>query len=251
MTFGTVIVGRAEREGDDDAMSLANQLVDPERAVVLPVHVEAPHRWGGSPADALAEAVARHAAELVVVGSGRRALPGRPAPTRTAMHLLEHAACPVAVAPRGYRAAGAFRHIGVAYDGTPEADTALQAAYALAARDRAAVTLYLTMLDGRVGYAGLETSQYDMAAQRARVEAQDTLDAAADRAPANVNPETVLLHGDPAADIAAAANGIVDLLVTGSRGVGAVRRAVGMSVSEKLLLVATAPVLLVPLAPVA
>ena len=41
------------------------------------------------------------------------------------------------------------------------------------------------------------------------------LDAAADAAPAGVNPRTLLLFGAPAEAIRAASDGIVDLLVTG------------------------------------
>jgi len=246
MPFSTVIVGLAERDGDDDAMALAFRLVDPGGAELLPIHVDARHRLGAVAADRLADAVTRHAADLVVVGSGRRTPPGRLSPTRTAMHLLEHAVCPVAIAPSGYREAGPFRHIGVAYDGGAEAEQALDLAYALAARDHAAVTLYLTILDGRLTYAGAEPPQLDTFAQRARMDAQEALDAAAERAPAGVNPETVMMRGAPSTDIASAADGVVDLLVSGSRGLGGLRRALGASVSEQLLLSSTVPMLVVP-----
>jgi nucleotide-binding universal stress UspA family protein len=249
MTFTTIVVGLAERDGDDDAMALAIQLVDPEGAELVRSHVDRHHRWS-SPAPGLLEAIAVRNADLVVVGSGPRAASGRLVPTRTAMQLVQHAPCPVAIAPQGYRGAGAFRHIGVAYDGTGEADTAVSVAYALAERDRAAVTLYWTIRDGRIAYAGMPASDLDLAGQRARVHAQDALDAAADRAPGGVNPETVLLRGDPATDIGSAADGIVDLLVTGSRGPGPVRRMVGDSVSEQLILAATQPVIVVSRAPV-
>lgn len=54
--------------------------------------------------------------------------------------LLHGAPCAVAVAPAGAREAGSFRHVGIAYDGTPEARAALAAGYALAAGDHAAVS---------------------------------------------------------------------------------------------------------------
>jgi len=246
MSFGTIVIGLAERDGDDDAMALAIQLVDPEGAELVRCHVDLRHPWVGSPARGLVQRIELREADLVVVGSGRRAAAGRLLPTRTARQLVEHAPCPVAIAPHGYQGSGAFLHIGVAYDGTPEADRALELAYALAARDGAAVTLYWTIPDGRVAYAGMPAPEVDEEEQRTRMHAQDALDDAADRAPAGVNPETILLRGDPATDIGTAADGIVDLLVTGSRAPGPVRRMLGDSISEQLVICATQPVLIVP-----
>jgi nucleotide-binding universal stress UspA family protein len=148
------------------------------------------------------------------------------------------------VAPAGYDGSGPFRHLGVAFDGTPEAEAALAASYALAARDGSAVTLYRIIVDGRPTYAGIP--EIDRAWQLERVEAQGQLDVAADRAPAGVNPETVLLRGDPAHEIAAAADRVLDLILTGSRGQSAMTRAISGSTSESLLLLATCPVLIHP-----
>jgi nucleotide-binding universal stress UspA family protein len=102
------------------------------------------------------------------------------------------------------------------------------------------------MVDGRVGVAGLPAPEIDRAWQQERVGAQEQLDAAADLAPAGVDPETVLLRGDPARKIASAADGVLDLLITGSRGQGPVARAFAGSTSQSLLLAATCPVLIVP-----
>ena len=73
-----------------------------------------------------------------------------------------------------------------AYDGSPEAELALEAAYALAARLDAAVSLYLAVLPG---------ATLDLASQHTRRDAGALLDAAAGRAPEDVNPETVVLTG--------------------------------------------------------
>jgi nucleotide-binding universal stress UspA family protein len=242
----TVIVGLGEREGDDDAMALAVRLVDPDGGAVVPVHVHPPHRWARSPARGLIEAAEERGADLIALGPGRTAPDGRLAPSRTALQVLHGARCPVAVAPRAYRERGPFRHIGIAYDGTDEATAALRAGYGLAARDHAAVTLYWTIRDGRVGTAGMPSLELDKWTQQERRAAQDALDVAADTAPDGVNPETVLLRGDPGRDIIQESDGIVDLLVTGSRGLGPVQRALSGSVSEQLLLGASAPVLIVP-----
>ena len=79
-----------------------------------------------------------------------------------------------------------------------------------------------------------------------RREAQAALDAAAGTAPADVNPRTMLLHGEPGDVIRTACDGIVDLLVTGSRSYGPMQRALLGSVSEALTDGASHPVLVVP-----
>ena len=242
--LATVVVGLAGRDDDDDALALAARLADPERGEIVPFHADVHHLRRSSPADGLVEAASRHHADVVVIGSGRRAPAGRAAATRTAMRLLQRGRCPVAVAPRDLRGTEPVRHLGVAYDGSPEAEAALSVAYALAVAHGAAVSLYWTLVDGRVAYAGVP--EYGMAEQRIRIQAQEALDAAADRAPAGVNPETVLLRGDPASDIASAADGVLDLLVTATRGAGSLRWMAGFSVAEQLLIASTVPVLVVP-----
>ena len=72
------------------------------------------------------------------------------------------------------------------------------------------------------------------------------LDEAAVAAPAGVNPRTLLLYGVPGKAIADACEGIVDLLVTGSRGYGPVQRALMGSVAEALMEGAPHPVLVLP-----
>ena len=226
----------ATADGDDGAaMALARRLADPADADLAPVHADPHHRRPGSVARSLVEAARARDADLIVLGAGR-----------TALHVVHSAQCAVAVAPDDYDESGPFRHVGVAYDGTPEADGALRAAYDVAARDRAAVTLYWTMRDGSVAYAGIPSPQVDTLAQAARRQAQEALDAAADSAPVGVNPETVLLRGDPARDIPREADGVVDLLVVGARRLGPLLRALTGSVSDQLLLGAAAPVLVVP-----
>jgi nucleotide-binding universal stress UspA family protein len=225
-----------------DAAALAAQLARaPEAARTVELHGRS---IGHRAARDLADEAHRDGADLIVLGSRADAPDGRVWPTRTTMRLLHDAPCAVAVAPAGYEGTGPFRHLGVAFDGSPEADAALAAAYGLAERDASAVTLYRIMVDGRPSYAGIP--EVDRAWQLERVAAQEQLDAAADRAPAGVNPETVLLRGSPARAIAAAADGVLDLVITGSRGQGPMARAFAGSTSESLLLSATCPVLIIP-----
>ena len=123
---------------------------------------------------------------------------------------------------------------------------ALAAAYAIAARDGAAASIYLCIPPIGAGYGGPPGAEIDQAAQAQRVRAQEQLDAAADDAPAGVNPRTVLLRGNPADEIARACDGIVDLLFAGSRGYGPMHRALVGSVSEALLRGARHPVVVMP-----
>ena len=99
----------------------------------------------------------------------------------------------------------AFHHVGIAYDGTPESSAALRTAYALAARDGAAVTLYHAVAGVAAAQSGASNRELERAALAPRLEAQQLLDTAADGAPPGVNPRTVLLHGDPGPKIGAAA----------------------------------------------
>jgi nucleotide-binding universal stress UspA family protein len=133
---------------------------------------------------------------------------------------------------------GPFRHVGVALDGSPEASAALTTAFAIARTGRSAMTLY-SALDER-------TVELEAQMPATRLALQQRLDDAAGDAPDGVNPCTVLLLGRPGKVIAAESEGVVDLLVTGSRGYGPLHRALLGSVSEELLDRATHPVLVVP-----
>jgi nucleotide-binding universal stress UspA family protein len=189
----------------------------------------------------LADVAAERLADLVVLGSRHAAPDGRTSVSRTALRLLPDAECAVAIAPVGWRGSGRFRHIGIAYDGSASADVALAAGYRLATRDGAAVSLYYVNVPvtSATSISGLSDRELDVARQRTRLRAHERLDAAADAAPHGVNPGTVLLHGDPAREITTAGDGIIDILLTGSRGHGPMRRALAGSVSEALLLAST------------
>ena len=215
------------------------------RAATIPAGIRVAQRApvASSAARGLTELAEVEGADLVVVGSNRHCAPGRVAIDRTAGRLLQGAPCAVAVAPAGMRSTERFRHVGVAYDGSPEAAAALAAGYAIAARSGAAVSLMCALepVPPPVSVAAAADSEAE--AHRGRLHAQQLLDAAADAAPPGVNPRTLLLHGAPGPLIAAACDGIVDLLVTGSRGYGPMQRALLGSVSEALANGATHPVL--------
>jgi nucleotide-binding universal stress UspA family protein len=274
--FRRIIVAYDGSPHADDALALAQRLRDPAGTLILAcavtsrpwhrhapaaeampdevaavleeararvpagVHVALRAPAAASPARALTELTEAEDADLVVIGSSRRAS-GVISLERTAGRLLQGAPCAVAVAPAGLGDVEPFRHVGVAYDGSAEAEVALGAAYAIAAASGAAVTLMYALPE-----AAPADVAYEDAARRARLHAQEALDAAAEAAPAGVNPRTVLLYGLAGRVIADAGDGVVDLLVIGSRGYGPVQRALLGSVSEVLMDGARHPVLVLP-----
>ena len=185
-------------------------------------------------------------ADLVVVGSSHRGAIGRVLPGTTAERLLHGAPCAVAVAPRGYRG-GPIRRIGVAYDGSAEAEAALRAAESLALERSAALTVYCVVEPTPPSAAMIAAGTgAEWPSRTAKDQARQLLWAVSDNAPEGLAPETLLLHGEPAAEIAARAHGVVDLLFTGSRAYGPLRRALLGSVSGALVRDAGCPVVVIP-----
>lgn len=205
----------------------------------IPVGLRTPS--ASSAARGLTELAEHEPADLVAIGSAKGAAGDRIGLARTAGRLLHGAPCAVAVAPPGLRETGPFRHVGVALDASAEAAMALETAYAIALRDGSAVTLY-TALDE-------PAERPEEGKRKLRRELQERLDRAADSAPDGVNPRTVLLHGPSGQVIAGACDGVVDLLVVGSRGYGPIQRALLGSVSEELIARARHPVLVIPRQP--
>jgi nucleotide-binding universal stress UspA family protein len=272
MSFHHVIVAFDGSERSVDALALAQRLTDPAGVLTLACVVPGTrwhvgpqvHRADGpvpeelagmfataragirvgtrvrerapvaaSPARGLTELAEAEGADLIVIGSSQHGSAGHIRLERTAGRLLQGAPCAVAIAPAGLRESADFRHVGVAYDGSPEARAALAAAYEVAARAGSAVSLFYAV------------PEFEPDALDARHHAETALDEAADSAPAGVNPRTVLLRGGAPA-IRAACDGVVDLLVTGSRGYGPLKRALAGSVSEALTEGAAHAVVVVP-----
>ena len=203
-----------------------------------------------SAARVLSEVAEAGQADLVVVGSSHRSALGRLLPGTTAERLLHDAPCPVAVAPRGY-SGGDIRRIGVAYDGSPEADAALRAAEALAVELRAALTVYCVVKppSPAAGMIAAGTGA-EWPSHAATERARGLLQGLVDNAPQGIKPEWLLLHGVPATEIASRAYGVVDLLFVGSRGYGPLRHALLGNVSGALVRAAGCPVVVTPRAAV-
>jgi nucleotide-binding universal stress UspA family protein len=200
-------------------------------------------RAGRSAARALYEYAEEREADLIVVGSSHRGKLGRALIGSVAESLLRGAPCAVAVAPRGFarREHHGFDLIGVAYDGSPEADLALQEAellsHSLEARLRLIAVVPPTSAIG---------PQVDELERRVLRRAyRGILEWGASKLAEGAQQETVLVEGDPA-KILADQGSQLDLLVLGSRGYGAIRGALLGAVSSGVIRTASCPVLVTP-----
>ncbi len=146
-----ILVGFDHSPGGDDALAFAHALVGTSDRKVIAEGV--PFEIG--PSAGLIGLAVREGAGTLVVGSPHRGKVGRALLGSVAHHVLHHSPCEVVVAPRGYAGSEArgIQRIGVAFDGTEEARTALRRAEALA-RDTGA-SLHLIVAEDPV-VAGIE-----------------------------------------------------------------------------------------------
>jgi nucleotide-binding universal stress UspA family protein len=201
-----------------------------------------------SVARALHEAAAAVRALALVVGSSRRGIPGRALPGHTAERLLAGAPCAVGVSPNeapGVREG--INHIGVAFDGSPESDDALEAAIALAHAAGARLTTFTVYTP--VETAPALTTPGWLVPQSylddRREHAETTARTAAERVPEDLLAEARLLTGD-AARLLPEVSAEVDLMLCGSRGYGPLSAVLLGSVSAKLVRGSACPVLVTP-----
>jgi nucleotide-binding universal stress UspA family protein len=176
-------------------------------------------------------------ADLLVVGSSRRGVIGRLLRGDDTQGSLNGAACAVAIAPLGYaERRKRIGTIGVAYDGGPESETALAAARRLAARWGSAVRA-LTVINPR-GSAAVVARRWTRrinALKQAATNRLRALRGVEGRVRIGRPDEQLVVFGDE-----------VDLLVSGCRGHGALRRMLSASTSAHLARSARCPVLVLP-----
>jgi nucleotide-binding universal stress UspA family protein len=280
--FNTIVVGVDGREGGRDALALAERLKSVFGGELIAVHAyqfdsfhsraigpdfqralhenatalvqEEIRRAGlaafavampdGSPGRALHAAAKWHDSGLIVVGSAHRGPLGRVLAGDVTAGALHGASCPVVVAPRRFAERPAdIRKIGVGYDGSPESHAAVERARDLAAAGGGQLRVIRVLLPPMPGGAGLA---YDR-------DWHDDADIVRERAQADVDEVVAQLGeiatgevvvGDPVAELSYAANDL-DLLVTGSRNYGPVRRVMLGSTSSKLVQQAPCPVLVI------
>src|SRR3954468_3504430 len=133
----------------------------------------------------------------------------------------------------------AVRRVLVAFDGSPGAWTALDRAIAIAAGQRALLTIAAVVQEPRawtaLGPAPVPFTRESLLRDLER-EMEQKLAAARDEVPADVSLTTRLLHGRPAKVLPALADeGGYDLVVVGPRPPGRLRRLLGSSVTRSLL----------------
>jgi nucleotide-binding universal stress UspA family protein len=136
--------------------------------------------------------------------------------------------------------------IGCAFDGSAEAAVALQCATQLAGRLAAHVQIigvHQPLSFGNVSVSG--PFGYQAANDALRVSLNNALDEARLGVDPSAEATTLLLDGPVAATLIAH-SARLDLLVTGSRGYGPVRRVFAGSVSRALVREASCPVIVVP-----
>jgi nucleotide-binding universal stress UspA family protein len=184
-------------------------------------------------------------ADLIVVGSSERAGHGHIAIGRVGERTLQGSACPVLVAPWGYREVAArFRRIGVGFNGSGESHAALDEAAAIAdAAD--AELLIVDVVD--VGEGLVATNWWFYNFHDCRDDLRVIVEAAAAKAAEGLTrpAETVVPVGDAAAELIKWSHDL-DLLVVGSRGYGPMRRLLLGSVSNRLVRSVACPILVLP-----
>jgi nucleotide-binding universal stress UspA family protein len=189
--------------------------------------------------NALHDLAAHQAVDLIVVGGSGS----------VAERLVAAAPrCAVAVVPQGTatRASAGLRVIGVAYDGSREADAALAEGERIALAAGGTLHIIGALEPASWRGAGLPAlAGFAEPEAEARVRLNDALE----RAVAGVAPDacalSILATGLPPVELARQAADL-DLLVTGSRGYGSVGCASLGSVSTALLRKLPCPVLVVP-----
>jgi nucleotide-binding universal stress UspA family protein len=199
--------------------------------------------------NALHDLAADEPVDVIVVGGKRQSRAHATLTGSVAERLVAAAArCAVAVVPRGTadRANAGLRLVGVAYDGSREADAALAEGERIAVAARGTLHIIGVLEPASWRGAGLPAVA-GFAEPEAK--ARDRLDFALERAVAGVAPEvcalSILATGWPPLELARQATDL-DLLVTGSRGYGPSGRASLGSVSTALLRSLPCPVLVVP-----
>ncbi|MGZ4350202.1 MAG: universal stress protein [Solirubrobacteraceae bacterium] len=175
--FDNVLVGVDGRPGGDDAVALARRLAAPGAQVTLAnIYGEAgwPPGSGGLFVDeqrteaiaflerergrwpaadtacacaptvgrGLHELAVQRSADLLVVGSTHRGLPGKVLVGDDTRAAFNGAPCAIAIAPHGFALADRpLTRIGVGYNDAPESRRALEAARAIAAHTGASITV--------------------------------------------------------------------------------------------------------------
>jgi nucleotide-binding universal stress UspA family protein len=277
--FSTIVIGFDASDQAHDALALAQSLASPSTDIVVCcVHPpdmpdlvsedslalqarerldEARGRLGDrpntafhvrgsySPGAGLHEEAERTHADLLIVGSSHRSALGRIIPGSVTRQVLHAAPCAVAVAPAGLRDHGRkLQHIGVAFDGGPEAQQALETAARLAREHGADLTL-ITVVDFVAVADGWASAWVYPAVRDDIHEAAEDQGRKAIAALEDIDAEVEIIDGTTTQELVLA-GARFDLLVMGSRGYGPIRRALLGTTSGRVAEAAACPVLITP-----
>jgi nucleotide-binding universal stress UspA family protein len=169
----------------------------------------------------------QRSADLLVVGSCSHRAVARALGVDDMRDSLEGAPCAVAVASRGYgEHPTPIARIGVAYDGSPESEEAIKLARSIAAQLRSTISALTVVHTSAYYYGGLAAVDWGEAIDRMMGEARERLAGLEDvhgRVVRGIGHEELVRFSED-----------VDLLISGSRGYGALRRALLGSTSEHL-----------------
>ena len=199
-----------------------------------------------SPARGLHRVAQEHDADLIVLGSTHRRRASVLAGRATVQRLMHGAPCAVAVAAPGQEwRFSAKPRLCVAYDASPEARAALDAAYRIARQLDGSVEV-LRVRDALLPAFALTPAAASVPDdESSRRQAQAEVDEAAGRSPSEVVAFGRVLDGGAISALLAAAQE-ADLLVTGSRAYGPLHRVLAGSTSIGLLTDGHVPVLVTP-----
>jgi nucleotide-binding universal stress UspA family protein len=194
----------------------------------------------GRPAKEIASAARRHLASLVVLGFSHHSRVDRLIDGDTALELLRESDTPVLLASKDFISIPKLVVIGV--DFSPESMEAARASLPLLSPDcvihLAHVRPAVTIFDG----SGLWEEEYEKIAIEQLDDFRNTL-----AAPSTMHVETTILLGKPASALAEYANKIdADLIVSGTHGLGLMRRIFIGSAASGLLRKCECSLLLVP-----
>lgn len=238
-TFVHVASSRDATSEEGSDTGRAARLLDHERIESGLLDARTEVRWDQSVAAALAQAA--EAAELLVVGSPRRSTLRGAAPG-VAADLLHRAPCPVLFVPPGCRDLGDRPHlIGVAFDGSTEAQRALDVGVAIARSTGGALQI-CRALDPSPDAAWMGDALDEYAEALVTAEVERLAELAASCA---VPCHTEVIEG-PAGDVLAAMARRCDILLCGSHGWGPSARAAFGSTVDELMGQLQTPLLVVP-----
>lgn len=248
------LVGTCLTDGPVPVRTGLSDLEDPEvsalfeeaRASLGDLEVETHVIGNRSPARMLVEFAEREDAGTLVVGSPHRGKIGRALLGSVAEHVLHHAPCEVVIAPRGYAAQPhtGLAKVGVAFDGTPEAQTALRRAEEIARSSGASIEIIVAEDVVVSGVKDAMSSRSLNAAPGVLKSALESVDPSIEAEGKVLDPGWRQIVREVARAIADTCSDDVDLLVLGTRP-GTNRFFYG-SVSKCLIDTAPCPVLVVP-----